>query len=502
MRLNARFATLLAFCVVASFARADVKLQPLFSNHMVLQAERECPVWGTADAGEEVTVEFAGQSVKATAGADGKWMVKLQPMKVNSTGQKLTVKGKNTITLDDVLIGEVWLCSGQSNMEWSVSQSDRPKEEIAAANHPRIRHIKMNHRPSSQPATDVPSDGWKVCSPQTAGNFTATGYYFALEIMKALDVPVGLIGSNWGGTRIEPWTPPEGFKQVTALKDIADKLDTFPTKSQQKDKKDPTKVTEVINHQSPLALYNGMIHPLLPYSFRGALWYQGESNLQDGMLYFEKMKALITGWRTIWNQPDMPFYFVQIAPYKYGNTPNWKLAALWESQVAALTIPNTGMAGTMDIGNLKDIHPKNKQDVGKRLALCALSKTYGKAVPAISGPLYKSFEVSGNKIKISFDHAANGLISRDGKPLTDFIIAGEDQKFVAAKAEIEGNTVVVSAESVAKPAAVRFGWSQLAEPNLSNKEGLPAVCFRTDKWSPDLSADAPAAPAAPVAPAK
>jgi len=489
-----RCAILFAICLAAPVLRAETKLPPLFSSHMVLQADRECPVWGTAEAGEDVTVEFAGQSASAKSDASGKWMVKLKAMKVNSTGQTMTVKGKNTLTLEDVLVGEVWLCSGQSNMEWNVGSSNNPKEEIAAATHPRIRQIKINHRPSLLPVSDVPSDGWKVCSPQTAGGFTAAGYFFAVDIMKQLDVPIGLISSNWGGTRIEPWTPPEGFKQVPALKDIADKLDTFPSKSQQKDKKDPTKVTEVINHQSPLALYNGMIFPLIPFSIRGALWYQGESNNGEGMMYFEKKKALIAGWRTVWNQPDMPFYFVQIAPYKYGGA-GTKLPALWEAQTATLSIPHTGMAGTMDIGNIKDIHPKNKQDVGKRLALWALTKTYGITVPAFSGPIFKTAEAGGSKIKISFEHAASGLISRDSKPLTDFIVAGEDQKFVAAKAEIDGNTVVVSSDTVAKPVAVRYAWSQLAEPNLANKEGLPAIPFRTDKWSTDLTVETPGAPA-------
>jgi sialate O-acetylesterase len=257
---------------------------------------------------------------------------------------------------------------------------------------------------------------------------------------------------------------------VPALKDIADNLDKFPSKT------DDGK----INHQTPLALYNGMINPLLPYAIRGAIWYQGESNNGEGMLYHEKMKALILGWRSIWKNDNLPFYFVQLAPFRYGGEPD-RLAGIWEAQTATLSMPHTGMAVTVDIGNIADIHPRNKQDVGKRLALWALADSYGKSDLVYSGPLYKSMKVEGNKIRISFDHVGSGLVSRDGQPLTWFTIAGEDHNFVTAKAEIDGATVVVSSDQVEKPVAVRFGWNQEAEPNLSNKEGLPASPFRTDK---------------------
>jgi sialate O-acetylesterase len=289
--------------------------------------------------------------------------------------------------------------------------------------------------------------------------------------LKELDVPIGLIGSNWGGTRIEPWTPPVGFQNVPALKDIADNLSNFPTKT----------ADGKINHQSPLALYNGMIHPLLPFAIRGAIWYQGESNNGEGMLYHEKMKALIHGWRSVWNDPELPFYYVQLAPYRYNVEPT-RLPGIWEAQLETLSVPNTGMAVTVDISDLADIHPVNKQDVGKRLALWALAKTYGQTDLVYSGPLYKSLKIDGSKAIVSFDHVGGGLISRDGQPLTHFQIAGEDGQFVAASAEIAGDTVVVSAESIAQPVAVRLGWHQEAEPNLSNREGLPASPFRTDSW--------------------
>jgi sialate O-acetylesterase len=316
----------------------------------------------------------------------------------------------------------------------------------------------------------VPSDGWKVCSPETVAGFTGVGYFFGRRLNKELDVPIGLIGSNWGGTRIEPWTPPAGFKSVPALKkDFADKLDSFPQKRD----------NGTINHQTPLALYNGMIHPLLPYTIRGAIWYQGESNNGEGMLYNEKMKALIAGWRSVWKNDELPFLFVQLAPFKYGRRNPEDLAGIWEAQTATLAVPNTGMAVTTDIGNVRDIHPRNKQDVGARLALWALAKTYGKQDVVYSGPLYRGMKVEGDSIRLSFDHVGGGLVSRDGEDLTWFTIAGKDLEFVKAKAVIDGDTVVVSADGVKNPVAVRFGFDQVAEPNLSNKAGLPASPFRT-----------------------
>ncbi len=449
--------------------RAEVKLPSILGDNMVLQREQPLPVWGWDEPGTEVHVSLGDAKATAKADADGKWMVKLPAMKAGGP-HVLTVEGSSTATAKNILIGEVWLCSGQSNMEWAVAGSDDAQAEIAAADHPQIRHIKIPHRPSAEAESDVPSDGWKVCSPATVSGFTAVGYFFARHLQGELNVPIGIIGSNWGGTRIEPWTPPVGFQQVPALKAIADDLEKFPLQNAE----------GKINHQSPLALYNGMISPLVPYALRGAIWYQGESNNGEGMLYFEKMKALIAGWRSVWHNEAMPFYFVQLAPYNYGGDPT-RLAGIWEAQSAALSIPHTGMAVTVDIGNVKDIHPRNKQDVGKRLALWALAKDYGREDLVYSGPLFKSMKAQDGKARVEFDHVGGGLVSRDGKPLNWFQVAGADNEFVDAQAEIDGNSVVVWAEKVEKPVAVRFGWNQLAEPNLSNKEGLPASPFRTDK---------------------
>lgn len=469
---------LLALAVTTAPALwADVTLSPIIGSHMVLQRDSACPVWGWADNDEEVTVEFAGQKQTAKPDAEGKWMVKLTPMKANATGTTMTISGKNKIALDDVVVGEVWLCSGQSNMEFTVGGVINAKDEIAAATDGLIRHIKISNPPAQKPMDKVMSGGWQAASPQTVGGFTAVGYFFGREVKKELNVPIGLLGANWGGTRIEPWTPPSGFKAVPALKEIADALDTFPKMKKKKDGSG-----EEVDLQSALALFNGRIAPLVPYALRGALWYQGESNNGEGMLYLEKMRALIAGWRDVWQMPDMPFYFVQLAPYNYGGPQNAeKLARIWEAQAAALQIPHTGMAATVDVGNPKDIHPKNKQEVGRRLALWALTKTYGKTGIVYSGPMYKSVKFDGGKATVTFDFA-DGLKSRDGQPLTWFKLAGEDHTWVDAKAEIAGDKVVVTAEGVAKPVAVRFAFDQIAEPNLSNGAGLPASPFRTDDW--------------------
>lgn len=448
--------------------QAGFELAPVISDHMVIQRSKPIVLWGWDAPGQQINVTLDGSNARATADAQGRWLVTLPAMPAGGP-YEIVISGSVTVTVKDVLIGEVWLCSGQSNMEWTVALSDNPQEEIAAANFPLIRHIKVPHIPADKPQQNVAAGGWTVCSPSTVANYTAVGYFFARKLHKDLDgVPIGLIGSNWGGTRIEPWIPPVGFQSVPALKDIADNLAKYPTRNQKGE----------IEFQTSLALYNGMIAPFVPYGIRGALWYQGESNNGEGMLYFEKKKALIEGWRKVWNDPNMPFLFVQLAPFVYGNSNPENLAGIWEAQAKTLEIPNTGMAVTVDIANLTDIHPKNKQDVGKRLALWALAKTYGKTVPAYSGPLYKSHAVENGAIRVSFDHVGTGLVSRDEKPLSWWEVAGEDGAFKKAEATIDGETVVVKSAEVAAPVAVRFGWNQSAEPNLSNKEGLPASPFR------------------------
>ncbi len=464
-------------CLCAT-AQADVRLPHVFGSHMVLQRDQALPVWGWADAGEKITVQLG----------DG------APV-------------KNTIVLDDVLVGEVWLCSGQSNMQGAVANTDNAHEEIAAANLPEIRHIAVPRVPAGFPADDFNGD-WRVCSPETVGSFTAAGFYFARYLQPELNVPIGLINSSWGGTLIEPWTPPVGYARVPALDDILQRVTlTNPTSAGYKtvlaeyitQTQDwlgkarqaladeaplepapayPAEIAPFTDRQDPTALCNSMICPLVPYAIRGAIWYQGESNHGDGMVYADKMKALVGGWRTLWNQGDFPFYYVQIAPYGYGTENAYILPTFWEAQTAALEIPNTGMAVINDIGNLTNIHPTNKQDVGKRLALLALKRTYGRAEVVDSGPTFKSMSIDGRRIIVQFDNVGSGLASRDGKPLDWFEIIGMETDFVKADAVIEGDTVVLTADEVKQPAAMRFAWHKTAEPNLMNKEGLPAWPFR------------------------
>ncbi len=505
-RSCAVIAWLLGWLVLApSLLYADVRLPHVISSNMVLQRGVEIPVWGWADADEPITVELAGKSVQITADKSGKWLVKLPAMDAGGP-HAMTVTGKNKLTIENILVGEVWVCSGQSNMEWPVQRANNAQEEIAAAQYPNIRLFHVPKVPLGVSQDDVES-AWNACTPQSIINFSAVAYFFGRDLHKDLIVPVGLIETAWGGTRIEPWTPPEGFRAVSvpAVSSIATDVES----SQSTYNKAAAAVVELYakwlplaqqaaaanqrvpappawpvdplaNPGAPTSLYNGMVHGLVPFAIRGAIWYQGESNNGEGNLYHHKMNALIAGWRSKWGQGDFPFLYVQLAPFRYGDNPTF-LPEIWEAQADTLKLPNTGMAFITDIGNATDIHPTNKQDVGKRLALWALAKTYGKNDLVYSGPLYKSMAVEGAKIRITFDHTGSGLASRDGKPLSWFTIAGEDGQFVEAQAEIDGATVVVSSEKVAAPKAVRFGWNQEAEPNLMNKEGLPASPFRTDR---------------------
>ncbi|MCX6906673.1 MAG: 9-O-acetylesterase [Verrucomicrobia bacterium] len=506
-------ALLAAALALVTPSSADVKLPHVFGSHMVLQRDQALPVWGWADPDEQVSVQIGDQpAVTATANKASEWRVTLPKM---TAGGPFTVKitGKNTIMLDDVLVGEVWLCSGQSNMEMVVAGCINAQEEIAAANYPKIRHIKVPKLTASVPAKDFPGE-WQVCSPETAGGFTACGYFMARELQKKLNVPIGLLHSSWGGTRIEPWTTPAGFAQVPALADIQQKIaKADPHSAEFKDglgkylgtleawtqaMRQSIAKEELIApmpefppdfvplgarsgpHGQPTTLYNAMIHPLVPFGIRGAIWYQGESNHVEGKLYTEKMKALIQGWRQLWNC-ELPFYYVQIAPYHYGSENPTIMGEFWEAQAAALEIPNTGMVVISDIGNYKNIHPTNKQEVGRRLALLALKNVYGQSDLVCSGPTFKAMAIEGDKIRIRFDNIGGGLASRDSKPLNWFEIIGKETDWTKADAAIEGDSVVLSSDKVKEPAAMRFAWDKSAEPNLMNKEGLPASAFRSGK---------------------
>jgi sialate O-acetylesterase len=492
-------------------AKAEIRLPRVFASHMVLQRELPLVIWGWAQPNETVTVTLAGASAQAQANERGEWKVILSAMKAGGPFT-LSVTGSSSIEFDDVMIGEVWICSGQSNMEMGIGEARDGEKEIAEANYPNIRLLMVARKWDPLRQTNIDGD-WKVCSPKTVAEggwngFSAASYYFGRELHKELGVPIGLVDSSWGGTRIESWTPLEGYAATPALAGEYDQVqlaDPTTTRHQERLKQAlddtehwlasardalaarslvppmpayPAELLAPHDLQNPTALYNGMIHPLAPFAFRGAIWYQGEANMGEGMHYAERMKALISGWRQVWREGNFPFYFVQIAPFNYGGNPETE-AELWEAQAAAQSIPNTGMAVVNDIGNLKDIHPKDKQDVGHRLALLALAKTYGRDNLVCSGPTFRSMELEEQKLRITFDNAGGGLTSRDGKPLDWFeIIDADEGGFVKAGAQIDGSSVVLSAPDVKHPIAVRFAWSMLAGPNLMNAEGLPASAFR------------------------
>lgn len=635
---------LIAIVFAANLLHAQVRLPKIFGHNMVLQRDRPVMVWGWSSPGEKITVQLDKQTKKVTANRNGKWKVALDPMQAGGPF-KLTVKGKNSVSLENILIGEVWICSGQSNMEWNVANSNDSEKEIANANYPMIRHIKVPNVVAGEPQDDISAGSWEVCSPETAGDFTAVGYFFARELMKEMDVPIGLINTSWGGTHVETWISREAFlgtdefrpmiasvgrinldsmrakneeqiaKQIERLqgqlpasasaavpwKDAAFKdsewpkmrlpglwedqapgdvdgviwfrttftLDaanagkeavlnlgpiddndetyvngvkigstrdyrtkrvyTIPVRTLREGKNviavrvedtgggggfygDPgdinvsfggkaeplagdwsyqiesvrRTVADVSPNQFPTLLFNAMINPLIPFTIRGALWYQGESNAGRAYQYRKSFPLMISDWRKRWGLGDFPFYLVQLASYDAGGGTSNKgssWAELREAQAMTLSLPNTGMAVTTDIGDPADIHPRNKQDVGRRLAALALRDIFGKQIVA-SGPVYKSFKVQGNKAVVTFSSIGGGLMAKDKYGyLKGFEIAGADRKFYYAQAQIDGDRVIVSHEKVNDPQSVRYGWADDASDcNLFNAEGFPAAPFRTDQW--------------------
>jgi sialate O-acetylesterase len=485
----------------------------VFGDHMVLQRDMPVPVWGWADPGETATVTLGDQTKTATADSAGKWSVKLDAMKAGGP-YELKVQGKqNAIRFADVLVGEVWLCSGQSNMQMTVDGVANKKAEVAAADYPQIRQYFIEHTPFPEPKATT-GGHWITCSPASVAGFSAVAYFFARELHKQLGVPVGVIDSSWGGTPIEAWTSLKTHEALPELRTLIDDVkkrtelfqsgkakiqyekqlsDWKKAAAQAKAERKPFNVRKPdapydprFSPGSPATLYNGMIAPLVPYAIRGATWYQGESNA-GSPLYSLQLKAMIASWRDDWKQGDFPFLFVQLPNFMGPQTQPSESVGGWpmtrEQFLKALaTVPNTGMAVTIDIGEGDQIHPHNKQDVGKRLAQWALAKTYGKDVVAC-GPLYKSMRKDGGKIVIAFDYIGGGLAARDGGKLVGFAIAGADKKFVWADAKIEGDTVVASSPAVKSPAAVRYAWANNPKCNLINKAGLPASPFRTDDWA-------------------
>jgi sialate O-acetylesterase len=489
-----------ASLLIPAALQADVKCASVFTDHMVLQRDMPVPVWGTADAGEQVTVKAAGQSKTATADDKGKWSVKLDALQVGGP-IAVEVAGKNAVKFDDVLVGDVWVCSGQSNMSFALQRSDKATEEIAAADHPKIRLFSVAKKPSAQPLDSV-KGSWEVCAPKTAADFTAVGYFFGRDLQKDLDIPIGLIHTSWGGTVAEAWTDSATLKADKDFTPILERGEQYPAgypkameqyeekvkafQAKHPGEKLPAALRKPQapdeNPNLPSVLYNGMVAPLEPFAIKGVIWYQGESNASRAWQYRKLLPAMIQDWRSTWGEGDFPFLVVQLANFgkdKPDGTSEW--AELREAQaLTARTAPHCGMAVTIDIGNPGNIHPTDKQDVGKRLALQAEKLVYGRDVLE-AGPTYQSMSVDGPAIRVKFDHVGGGLLAK-GEKLDGFSIAGEDQKFAPADAKIDGDFVVVSSASVAKPVAVRYGWANSPTCTLFNKEGLPAAPFRTDDW--------------------
>jgi sialate O-acetylesterase len=491
---------LLLLLILPRLSRADVALPALLTDNMVLQQKTTVALWGWAAPGEAVTVAASWQKAptKATADALGNWLVRVPTTKAGGP-YTITIEGRNKLIIHNVLLGEVWLCSGQSNMKFSVDKGaakwmtgvKNAAEVVPQAQFPAIRMFTVAERVADAPQRDV-AGSWVVCSPETVGKFSAVAYFFGLEIHQKLGVPVGLIHSSWGGTPAESWTRQDVLETNPVLRPILTRYALGLTQrpayetalaawkqekveNPQTTRPKPEEPLSATSNKSPAKLYNGMIRGLEPYTLRGVIWYQGESNAERAYQYRTLFPALIASWRHDWQQPTLPFYFVQIAPHR-GQNPEIREAQLLSWQA----VPHTGMVVTTDVGDSLDIHPRDKQTVGHRLALWALAKTYGTQALPSSGPLYKALRVQNGEARLTFDYA-DGLISHDGA-LREFTIAGPDSVFRPAQARILGRTVVVSSPQVAQPVAVRFGWAKSPMPNLFNGAGLPASPFRTDQW--------------------
>jgi len=509
--------TLLCLVACQALSAADLKLPAVFSDHMVLQRDKAVAVWGWADADEEISVEFAGQKKTAKADASGKWSLRLDPLTASAESRKLTATGKDgrKAEINDVLVGDVWLGSGQSNMAMTVTRAKDFEKEKAAAIFPLIRHFKEESAGAS--AAQAQGKGtWLACTPDNVGGFSATLYFFGREIHREIGVPIGLINTSVGGTPIEAWIAPEVQESKPALKAALDAQSAAnPKIDPEKAKADYAKALEKFkaakakavaegtkaprpprnaaaisaNKASYGQLFNGKVAPLVPFTVKGMLWYQGEANSPEGRAqhYAQQLSALVTDWRARWGE-ELPFAWVQLPNFTRPGE-GWPLTR--EAMLKTLALPKTGMAVTIDIGEAKDIHPKNKQEVGRRLSLWALGSVYGRKVAATSGPLPAGHEIKGAEVIVTLTHA-DGLKTRDGAPVKSFQLAGADKQWKAANAKIDGSKIIVSSAGVAAPVALRYAWLDFPETNLVNSADLPASPFRTDDWAP-LPVPAPAA---------
>jgi sialate O-acetylesterase len=494
-------AGLLAGLAVLGTARADVTLPAIFGDHMVLQRDQKINVWGWADPGEDVKVEFRGQTATAKAGDDGAWRVALEPVDAGGPFE-MVVSGKNARTFKDVLVGEVWICSGQSNMQWPVVASNDADLEIAAAKYPNIRLISVPQVGTQEPQKDFQGE-WKPCSPETVGPFSAVGYFFGRQLHQTLDVPVGLINDAWGGSACEAWIPREKLAADPKYKDLlasweereknyeAAKKAYEEAKEKAKAEGEPGPKPQenpdgpMKGNARPGNIFNGVLLPTVGYGIRGVVWYQGESNAGRAYQYRDMFPLMIETWRSLWGQGDFSFYWVQLADFmaEKPEPGDSAWAELREAQTMTMDrLPNTGEAVIIDIGEGKDIHPRNKQDVAMRLARWALARDYGVNVPCQS-PTYKAMETKDGKVELTFDHVDGGFRPFDVNEPLGFTIAGADQKFVAARAKVVGpNKVEVWSDQVAEPAAVRYAWADNPVCNMYSAVGLPLTPFRTDDW--------------------
>ncbi len=484
-----------AFCggliltgIVLAPSASAMELPALFSDGMVLQRGKPVPVWGWSHPGQEVTVRFAGQEKKAKADADGKWIVNLDPLDETAKGD-LTIEGDITKTIKDVLVGEVWICSGQSNMDaytYTLEPGERGTED-----YPNVRFFVVRRAVGATPQRNVDAQ-WTHCRPQEQCMCSAIGYLFARDLHERLGVPVGIVQATWGDTRAEFWTPLKTLQsdpafveyvkaweklspQVTTWADYQKSWETWKASQQGTEPFPPQKV--------PASIFNGMVAPLVPFAVRGILWYQGESNAYQASEYRRVFPAMIEAWRAAWQSQELPFLYVQLPNYEKRDVtpPNvspW--SELREAQAATLALPATEMAVTIDIGG-EDIHPRNKPEVALRLVNIALAKVYGQKVP-FTGPRFSDAKFVSGKAQVTFQHTEGGLKTSDGSPLKGFALAGDDHKWHWADAVIEGNEVVVSSAVVPKPVALRYAWAHNPECNLVNGSGLPTSPFRTDNW--------------------
>lgn len=494
IQILSRTAMFTLIVLACQLATADVTLPNVFSSSMVLQRDHANAVWGKASPGESVTVTIDSQKHSTAADESGLWRVTLDPMTVGDP-KELVITGKNEVRLTDVLIGEVWICSGQSNMQWSVAGSTNFALERAAANHPTIRMINFPQVGKQEPVWTHDNRQWMVCSPQTVGGFSAVGYFFARQLSETLDVPIGMINNAWGGSACEAWINRETLAADEQFAPLIERwlsnekrfeeLSAKTDRNESEDKLFKQLGNQMRGNSRPGNIYNGVLKSHLGYGIKGAIWYQGESNAGRAFQYRELFPLMIDSWRKEWGQGDFPFYWVQLADFMGESVEpmDSAWAELREAQTMTMSkLPNTGQAVIIDIGEGKDIHPRNKVDVGMRLARWALANEYSLPIPFRS-PQYKAMEVTDNKAVLQFDYVDGGWRQFDVKELRGFTIAGDDKKFVNATATLtKDGRVEVSAESVEKPVSVRYGWANNPIVNLYDKSDLPLTPFRTDDW--------------------